>query len=246
MISNAVRHLLEADQHYKERRFPSATVSAVLSIEQAGKMVILVNQGSIPKKNPHAIHAILFVGLLKALNDLKWSSQWTNIVLGNVDVANLTLSAQQQQDAAAHQEIAEFLQRLQAGELTDSTERLTTWAEAVVAKEQREGAFKFWETLFTRGLQDIRLKATYVDITDSGDVQSDPNTFDDDNFAKSMCTGAVAFLLVTVLIAVYTRKNLKVCDLLADVPLDLTGWDAVAKAVSSIVAVAAQSATKTS
>lgn len=68
---------------------------------------------------------------------------------------------------------------IQAGELGDPTERVNKWAAAQIAKERREGTFQSWDSLFTQGLQAIRLKASYVDVTPSGDVQNDPSTIDD-------------------------------------------------------------------
>jgi AbiV family abortive infection protein len=50
VAANAVRHLIEADQHYKAGRYPSATVSAAISIEEIGKLGFLAATGSSPKK----------------------------------------------------------------------------------------------------------------------------------------------------------------------------------------------------
>jgi hypothetical protein len=233
VAANAVRHLLEADQHYKARRYPSSTASAVLSIEEAGKLSFITAHGSVPKEKRHAAHAMLFVALLKGLGQWNWYAEWTKIVHGEVDLTHLGLTTRQQQDVIVHPELAEFVRRLQAGELADSTERLNTWAAAVIAKEQREGTFKHWESLFTHGLQTIRLKATYVDLTPSGDIQTDLNTIDED-FAKFMCTGAVGFLVLALMLAAYTRKSLELRDLLECVPNDVTGWDVLYNALCKV------------
>jgi len=63
VAANSVRHLLEADQHYKARRYPSATASAVLSIEEAGKLSFITAHESVPKEKRHVAHAMLFVAL---------------------------------------------------------------------------------------------------------------------------------------------------------------------------------------
>jgi hypothetical protein len=124
---------------------------------------------------------------------------------------------------------------LQAGELAESTERLNTWAAAVVAKEQCDGTFNLWEPIFTRGLQAIRLKATYVDVTPTGDVQTDPNTIDDD-FAKYMCTGALAFLVMVLMLTMYTRKGVELRDIMEPMAEYITGLDALRKVFPSLVA----------
>jgi hypothetical protein len=124
IAANAVRHLLEADQHYKAARFPSATASAVLSIEEAGKLSLLVAHGSAPKQKRHAVHTVLFVALLKTLGSWGWMSEWRKIIRGEANLADLRLTAQLHQDVATHSEFAKFLGRVQAGELSDSTERV--------------------------------------------------------------------------------------------------------------------------
>lgn len=54
--ANAARHLLEADQHYKARRYPSATASAVLSIEESGKLTFVAVTGAMPKATGRETH----------------------------------------------------------------------------------------------------------------------------------------------------------------------------------------------
>jgi AbiV len=93
VAKNATRHLVEADQHYKAARFPSATASAVLSIEEAGKLSLLATHGFVPKVKRHAAHAMLFVGLLKALGSWGWTVEWAKIIRGEVDHADLGLTA---------------------------------------------------------------------------------------------------------------------------------------------------------
>jgi len=235
IAANAVRHLLEADLHYKARRFPSATASAVLSIEEAGKLSYLQVHGPVPKKvKRHAAHAMFFVGLLKALGSWDLSAEWIKIVRDGANPADLGLTVRQQQDVAAHAEFKEFVRRVQSGELTDSTERLNAFAAAQIAKERSEGTFEVWDSLFTDGLQAIRLKATYVDVTESGDVQTDVNTFADERMAKFMCTGAIGFLVLSVMLTEHSRKNLEAREILKGVPGDVTGWDALFEALCKL------------
>lgn len=226
VAANAARHLLEADQHYKAKRFSSATASAVLSIEEAGKLLHIIIHGVAPKRNRHASHAAFFIGLLKVVGSWRWSVEWTKFLQGTVGFADIELTDQQQMDVAEHPELEQFLRRLQAGELADSAERVRAWAEAVTAKEKRDGTYKTWERLFSRGLQETRLYATYVNVSDSGDLARDPRAIDND-FAKFICTGAVAFLFLTLLIAAHHRKCIVLRDLLKEFPEELTGWVAL-------------------
>ena len=152
------------------------------------------------------------------------------ILRAEAPAADLDLTEQQRLDVAEHPELEEFVRRVQAGELADSAERLRAWAEAVTAKERRDGSFKIWERLFRDGLQNIRLYATYVDVSDSGELKRDPGEIDD-NFAKFMCTGAVAFLALTLLFAVQGRKCIEFRGLLKNFPDDLTGWSVLSDAL---------------
>ena len=62
----------------------------------------------------------------------------------------------------------------------------------MVAKEQRDGTTKKWKPLFEQGLQQQRLRATYVDITESGFTS--PETTDPDG-ASALCWLALAMLV---------------------------------------------------
>ena len=222
--ANAVRHLLEADQHYKAWRYASATASAALSIEETGKFAIILFTGSPPKAKghaKHAIHTIVFVAALKTVSSFGWSSDWRQILReGNAPAAVFT--PQQQQTIADHPEVADFVRRVQAGELDDSAERLKAWAEAVTAKEQRDGTLKRWLPLFTSGLQPLRLRATYVDVADSGDSWTGPD-LDDSDTPKLLCAGALGLLKFMLAGAPTMRKTLDVRDLAESMTGDLTG-----------------------
>jgi hypothetical protein len=120
------------------------------------------------------------------------------------------------------------VRRLQAGELADSTKRFNAFCAALAAKETREGTSNTWNPLFTRGLQDFRLAATYVDVTSTGDIQTDPSILIDSD-ASFFCTGALAFLILVLILAQHERKSLGLQDVLTGVPKDITGWEAIYK-----------------
>jgi len=226
VAANALRHLLEADQHYKARRYPSATASAVLSIEEGGKLAFLASTGSMPKAKGHvrhALHAAPFVALAKLFAaDSAWVADWRKMLReGNA----LELTSQQQQTIAAHPELAEFVCRVQAGELPESKARLEAWAVAAVAKERRDGTLKNWEPLITTGLQRLRLAATYVDVGESGDAVTVPDLMNDAALPEGLCAGAAGVLVLSLTLASYVRKTLDVRDLLGSVPDDMTGFD---------------------
>ena len=65
VAKNAARHLAEANQHYSAKRFASALASAVLAIEETGKISHLVSFGESPKSKRHAAHTMVFFALLK-------------------------------------------------------------------------------------------------------------------------------------------------------------------------------------
>jgi AbiV len=222
VAANTVRHLLEADQHYKARRYPSATASAVLSIEESGKLAFLAATGSAPKakgRRRHALHSILFVALLKTFGSPGWD--WRKILAGG-DASELT--AQQQQMIVDHPEFSDFVRRVQAGELDDLGERQKEWAAAMTAKEQRDGTIKQWLPLITGGLQELRLAATYVDVGESGDTVRAPD-LNDAVMPELLCAGAMGLLLLVLALASSQRETLDVQDLAGSMPDDLTGFD---------------------
>ena len=162
--------------------------------------------GPCPRRRA-ATHAIIFLALLKGMGSWNWTAEWVKFYMSGENPAEVGLTAQQQQDITAHPELAEFVQRLQAGELADATERLNVFSAATVAKERRDGTHEPWESLFSRGLQDLRLKATYVDVTPAGDLKTNPSTLGDGD-AKFWCTGALSFVVVALMLAKHQRKSL--------------------------------------
>jgi len=223
VAANAVRHLLEADQHYKAQRFPSATASAVLSIEESGKFTLLLATGATPKARRHMMQAFPFMAIIKTLASLGWMAEWQGVLKGN---ALGEFTPQQQQTLADHPEFVEFVRRLKAGELSDPTERLNAWAAAALAKENRDGTTKRWMPLLLGGLQKFRLRETYVDVSASGDTWTAPDP-EDNKTPELFCSGAFGMLLLIVLLAPQARADFNARDLLEGLPDDLTGQDTV-------------------
>jgi hypothetical protein len=149
-----------------------------------------------------------------------WTWEWPKFVQ-NAFGADVTLSEQQQRIVAEHPEFAELVRRIQAGELKDLVERQQAFASALVAKDRRDGTEDRWKPLIEAGLQQFRLRATYVDVTESG--VSSPEAIQLDE-ARAMCWLACA--LLTLLLAVLflsgrltTQKN----ELIRLFPDDLIG-----------------------
>lgn len=230
VAANALRHLLEADQHYKARRYPSATAAAVLSIEESGKLAFLVCNGFMPKakgSSRHAMHAALFVALVRMYSpDSAWIRDWRK-VLHDGNASELT--NQQQQTVAAHPELAGFVRRVTAGELMESKARVEAWAAAAVAKEQRDGTSKRWEPLWTTGLQRLRLAATYVDVGESGNVVSEPD-MSEAGLPEGLCAGAASVFMLAIALTSYVRKTIDVRHLGGSLPADMTGFDLLRRA----------------
>jgi hypothetical protein len=208
VAKNAARHLVEANQHYNAKRFASAVASAVLAIEEAGKMSHLISFGESPKSKRHVAHTILFVALVKILANWNWTREWAVILRDGLS-PDAVLTEQQQRTVAEHPEYAAIVEQLRAGELSTVEERAQAFASAMVAKEERDGTTEKWKPLFEQGLQRLRLRATYVDITDSG--FNSPETTDPDE-ASVLCWLAFAMLWLMVAMAVVagSLKNYKV------------------------------------
>jgi hypothetical protein len=198
VAKNAARHLIEANQHYKGQRFASALVSAVYAVEETGKMSFLITRGESPKSKRHAAHSIVFFALAKIITDWKWTWEWARILRGGL-TPDIVLSDQQQRTMAEHPEYAEIVQQLRAGKLSTLEERTKAFTAAMVAKEERDGTTAQWKPLFEQGLQQDRLLATYVDVTEFG--FNNPETTDPDK-ASALCWLALALLILVVAMAV--------------------------------------------
>lgn len=225
VATNSLRHLVEANQHVKAANFPSAMSSVVLSIEEAGKLGFLASTGAVPTRgNKHATNSILFFALLAVVEGLTTggAQDWRAILRCEDNQPDLALTPRQQQEMADHPEVAEFVRRVRNGELPDKQARVAAWAAAFVAKEQRDGTSKRWEPLITRGLQALRLGATYVDVNPSTGTWTDPNSVDAE-LVRCLCGAAYGLLLLVVLLTRHTRPTIELEDLAGSIPEDLIG-----------------------
>jgi AbiV len=219
VATNVVRHLCEADQHYKAARFASATSSAVLCIEEAGKLAFLLTQGSVPKRgDKHVWNSILFIALASSIGSWDCISEWRTILRCEEDPTKLDLTSQQQQAVADHSEVAEFVRRVQGGELPDRQARLEAFGVAFAAKEVREGKMTLWEPYIKRGLQLLRLKATYAD---------------------GLCIGATCFMSFIIVLVRAARPSIDVTDL-GEISDDVIGMDTVRQFCNALVAAKAR------
>jgi hypothetical protein len=195
VVRNAIRHLTEADVHYKNSRYPSALASAVLSIEEAGKAITCMAHGKdIESGNRHVIHQMPFVAVVTVLMKLQTVAKWQSILKnGLAPDADVPIEVQQIVDK--HPEFASFITDLRAGRLSGQQQRLEAWARARVAEETRNGTLDEWQKPILGGvLHELRLKSIYVDIGKDGEVVSAPNAIDEDT-AKSVCVSALAFIM---------------------------------------------------
>jgi hypothetical protein len=188
VAKNAARHLIEANQHYSGKRSASSVASAVYAIEETGKMAFLNARGESPKNKKHATHAMLFWALLKAATS--WTWEWARILRGGL-TPDVVLTEQQLRTMAEHPEYAAIVEQLRAGKLSTLEERTQAFTAAMLAKEERDGTTAVWKPRFEKGLQNERLRATYVDITESGFTS--PEAINADQ-ANALCWAAYAML----------------------------------------------------
>jgi hypothetical protein len=219
---NSIRHLVEADEHFKKQRFASALASAVFSIEEYGKLyfVALTGKGN----QPHRMKQIIFVVMLRFVISHGWWSHWRAMLKDGLGDA--VLSEQQQKDIADHPEIGAFVEALRAGKFTDPQQRLDAFVQAVIQKERRDGTTSFWQPFLEGQLNKVRMRATYVDVSDAGEPVSDPSTISAEN-AAFLCAGA--FGLLTISYGIMRPRLTGLAEefekiILAD---DLTGQDTV-------------------
>jgi hypothetical protein len=196
VAKNAARHLVEANQHYSGKRFASAVACAVYAVEETGKMSFLVSGNESPKSKKHAAHAILFFALAKIISNWNWTWEWARLLRG--EQTPDVLSDAQQRTMAEHSEYAAIVEQLRAGKLSTLEERIQAFASAMGAKEARDGTTERWKPLFEQGLQKLRLRATYVDITESG--FNNPETKGPDD-AGPLCWAALALLWLILAMA---------------------------------------------
>lgn len=198
VAKNAARHLVEANQHYNGQRFASAVASAIFAIEETGKLSILVTGGEPPKSNKrHTAHAIAFYTFSRLAEDWQWSMEWQSM-LRNGWTPDITLTERQQRMMADHPEYAELVRRVQAGELSTVEERTQAFVIANLAKNERDGTNAKWAPIAEQGFNQRRIRATYVDVTESG--FNSPETTDP-NEASALCWLALGLLLLIVAVA---------------------------------------------
>jgi hypothetical protein len=165
---NAARHLIEANEHYNEHRYASAVSSAIFAIEETGKLAIHSVGGEAPKSNKrHAAHALLFYALGRLSQDFQSMLEWQPI-LRNGWTRETTLTERQQRTLAEHPEFAKLVERMQAGELSTLAERTLEFVAALGVKADRDGTNAKWKPIVEQGLNQLRIQATYVDVTDTG------------------------------------------------------------------------------
>jgi hypothetical protein len=197
VAKNSYRNLIEANQHYSAKRFASALASAVYAIEEAGKMTFLATHGVSPKANRHAAHTMLFFALVKAITNWKSTTEWARILREGL-ASDAVLSEQQQRTMVEHPEYAAIVEQLRAGKLSTLEERIKAFTAAIVAREERDGTTAQWKPRFEKGLQQERLLATYVDVTEFG--FNNPELTDPDK-ASAMCWAAFVMLWLVLAMA---------------------------------------------
>jgi hypothetical protein len=79
-----------------------------------------------------------------------------------------TLTERQQRTLAEHPEYADIVRRLQAGELSTLADRTQAFVAAMTVKAERDGTHAKWQPIVEQGLNQLRIRATYVDVTEPG------------------------------------------------------------------------------
>jgi hypothetical protein len=170
VAQNAIRHLLEADVHYKSskpQRYASALASVVFSLEEGGKLFFLKTTGTSPIR--HAIKQWPFLSGLMFLTNLGKTLPWQSVLKGGL-APDAQLSDEQRLDVTAHPEFAGIVRRLREGELSDVSERLDAFRAALTAKLERDGTNAFWSPFIRGHFHDLRMQATYVDVGSDGGI----------------------------------------------------------------------------
>lgn len=239
VAKNAARHLIEANQHHSGQRYASAVTSAIFAIEEAGKLSILTIGGKLPKSNKrHATHAILYYAFLRLAEDWQWTMEWQPI-LRNGWTPCVVLTERQQTMMTEHPEFAEFVRRLQAGELSTVEERTQALVAATVAKNDRDGTNERWKPITEQGLNQRRIRATYVDVTEMGFTSPETTSSDE---ASAICWVAYGLLLLTLMIAVHVGPledyKLEVAKMLPD-DVELIGSTDIAQFIERFTKAAA-------
>jgi len=222
IAQNATRHLIEADEHFKKQRYASALASAVLCIEELGKLHFLALTGRTLKREKHRGHQIPFIAMLAVVSGLPQMAPWQTMLKEGLR-GDAVLSPEQQKDVDEHPDFAELVRRLRAGELTDPQERVNALAQATVAKEQRDGTSDSWRPLLEGRLHKLRMQATYVDVAKTGDVVTSSPATVDANAAEGLCIGALCLVTLTFTFTMREPLSSHFEDFTKSLPADITG-----------------------
>jgi hypothetical protein len=233
VAQNAIRHLIEADEHFKKQRYASSLASAVLSVEETGKLHFLAFCGKTFEGNKHKGHQIIFVAALNLLAELPKTAPWQRILKQGL-LADAALSVELQQIVAENPEFNEFIDALRKGALSDPKERVAAWAKAMQAKKLRDGTTETWRPFIDGLFHKLRMKATYVDIGETGEVTSGPSFIDAGN-AEFMCFGALGLLMLAFGLTVRARLWNHRDDFTRALPEDITGMATFMQVVRPIV-----------
>ena len=246
VAANAARHLIEGEQHLRAGRYPSAVASAILSAEETGKIAVLLS-GDAPKKHKHAIHGFFVMSMLSWLEGHNARAAWAKLIDKSTPVQSL--SPEDLEVIRREPEHAELIRRVESGEFKDAEQQRAAWAKAAAAKITREysdalaGRANVSESrteLFTKGLQRLRLKATYVDVNSSGDL-SDPNSLTED-VAKGLCLVAgFTFASIAAIIGRH-RPGLSFADLMTGISTELVAVETLDLSTASRLCTAVTSA----
>lgn len=218
---NVARHLDDAFQLLGIGRTPSATASAILAAEELGKLVLQMSSAAIlplPKKL-HAAHGRLLVSLVQILENSGWETEWARF--RDEDIAVASIEPNYVLRMKEHPEYAEFLRKVDAGELTDAHQRRSAWVEATTAKMTRE--ITGWvagritisnrtKILLSEGLQRLRLKATFVDVDRSGEIANDPRSLCED-VPRGLCLAVTDLFVAVVKMVDHYRPSLSLTDI---------------------------------
>jgi hypothetical protein len=226
IAKNAIRHLKDADEHFKRQQYASSLSAAVLSIEETGKLLFMGITGRLVK-NTHVWKQIPFVTFLKLMTGLQWAADWQKILKEGLPI-NAVLSPEQQKYLDAHPEYVDLLDKLRAGELPELQQRVAAFTEALRAQENRDGTANYWLPYFDGYFHKLRMQATYVDIADTGEVTSDPARIEP-VLAEAMFPGALLLLFIsTALVLPAEHENL--CRLIPD---NITGTETVLEIIQN-------------
>jgi hypothetical protein len=216
VAKNSIRHANEADDHFKNQRFASGLSSAVLSIEETGKLFFLASTGKNITKHP--IKQLPYALLLTLAEQAQWIFYWQNILKEGLEL-EAVLSDEQASFVSKNPEFADLVAELRAGKLTEVQERVTAFGAATEAMYKRDGTMERLRPWTEGALHKMRLQATYVDVNAAGDVTSDPSSIKSE-FVEKLC--GVAALLLILAITIFVPKK-EAQQLAGSLHPDMTG-----------------------